>query len=163
MLQSWINDFKRSMSATITGYLLQALAVVPLIVAVGFATAAIVIWLEAALGSTAAAYLVVAAGFALLGIVFLLFAKSVEQGAPEPSAEQKEAEASAKQSSMFDGSLGAIAGLVAANPMMALGGLRVVLRNLPALLAGAVLGGLLFSDSRARANAVQRDRAEPAE
>jgi hypothetical protein len=75
MLQSWIDELKRSLSAKITGYLLQVLAIVPLLIALGFATAAIVIWLESVLGSTIGAYLVVAGGFALLGFVFLMFAR----------------------------------------------------------------------------------------
>jgi hypothetical protein len=161
MLQSWIDELKRSLSAKITGYLLQVLAIVPLLIALGFATAAIVIWLESVLGSTIGAYLVVAGGFALLGFVFLMFARSTEQAAAEPSPES-EAAAEAKQSSMY-GSPGAVAGLLAAHPGMALSGLRVVFRNLPALLAGAVLGGLLISDSRARASAPHEDEPTPAE
>lgn len=162
MLQSWIDELKRSLSAKITGYLLQVLAIVPLLIAVGFATAAIVIWLESALGSTIGAYLVVAAGFGLLGVVFLMFARSAEQAASEPTPEQSEAEAEAKQSSIYGG-LGTVAGLIVAHPGMAMSGIRMVFRNLPALVAGAVLGGLLISDSRARASVPTEDQPTPGE
>ena len=147
MFDSWISDFKRAISNTITEYVLLVIAVVPFLVAAGFATAAVVIWLTAALGTTAA-YLVVSAGFAVIGIVVLIVAKSYEKPTEPRELEQK-AQSDVAEASILGGSLGTIAGLIFAHPGMAWSTVKVMLRNLPALIAGGIMGGLLFSDSRA--------------
>ena len=78
MLQSWIANIKESISATITGYLLQGLAVVPFLVALGFAIAALTIWLKSHLGDLLT-YVIMAAGFALIGVIVFLFGRNVEE------------------------------------------------------------------------------------
>lgn len=152
MLQSWIHDIKQSLSATITGYLLQAVAVVPFLIALGFATAAALIWLKSVLGDMAA-YLVVAVIFALIGVVVLMIARRFEEGSHTSEPVREEA---ATRQSLFDGSLGTIAGLLMSNPRLAFSALRVLVRNLPALIAGALLGGLLLSDMRKRDDPTRR-------
>lgn len=148
MLQSWIADIKKAMSNAITEYMLFAMAVVPFLVAVGLATAAAVIWLAEALG-VIAALLLVAAMFAVVGLATLLLAKRYEE--PEAdAATATEAEGSAQSSSFLDGGAGAMLGLVAAHPGIAFAVLRAMLRNLPALILGSIMGGLLFSDGRRR-------------
>lgn len=147
MFDSWISDFKRSINNTITEYVLLVVAVVPFLVAAGFATAAVVIWLTANLGTTAA-YLVVSAGFALIGFVVLIVARSYENPS-QPTEPQEAAQSDVAQASVLSGSMGTIAGLIFAHPGVAWSTLRVLLRNLPALIAGSILGGMLFSDARA--------------
>lgn len=149
MLQSWIREFKQSLSVTITGYLLQAVAAITLLIAVGFATAAIVISLKSMM-SEIYAYLVVAAGYTLIGLVIMAIGRSVEESDRANDTEDSAEAAAVAQTSMM-ASVGTVAGLVMAHPGMALTALRVVLRNIPAIVAGLLLGGLLFSDSRARA------------
>lgn len=146
MLNSWMADLKRSVNNTVTEYSLLAIAVVPFLVAGGLATAAIVIWLAEALGLIAA-LLVMASVFAFIGIIVMLVAKSYE----EPQASETaatDAQAGATQDTLMDGAAGTVLGLALANPSMAFAALRVLLRNLPALITGAILGGLLFSDTR---------------
>lgn len=159
MLQSWIAELKRSMSATITGYLLQALAVIPFLVALGFATAAIVIYLKAVLGDTPA-YLVMAAGFALIGVVVLLFGRSVEEHPKLAESQGASTTPETNTASILDSNLAAVAGLVISHPGLAFRALKILLRNIPALIAGAALGGLLFSDARQRA-AAEGDSPSP--
>lgn len=147
MFDSWISDFKRAISNTITEYVLLVVAVVPFLVAAGFATAAVVIWLTSVLGTTAA-YLVIAAAFAVIGIGILMVAKSYEKPAEPVQPEAKTQKEAAAEASILGGSLGTIAGLIFAHPGMAWSTLKIAVRNLPALIAGGVLGGLLYSDSR---------------
>lgn len=161
MFDSWISDFKRSINNAITEYVLMALAVVPFLVAAGFATAAVVIWLTESM-STTAAFLVVAAGFALIGMVVLLIARSYEKPT-QPSEPQEVAQSDVAQASVLSGSMGTIAGLIFAHPGVAWSTLRVLVRNLPALIAGSILGGMLFSDARAPRSVVPEDRLTPGE
>lgn len=161
MFDSWISDFKRSINNAITEYVLIALAVVPFLVAAGFATAAVVIWLTTSM-STTAAFLVVSAGFALIGMVVLLIARSYEKPS-QPTEAQAATQSEVAQASVLSGSAGTIAGLIFAHPGMAWSALRVVMRNLPALIAGSILGGMLFSDARAPRTAVREDQMTPGE
>lgn len=154
MLQSWIREFKQSLSATITGYLLQAVAAITFLVALGFATAAIVIWLKTMMSDTLA-YLVVATGFAVVGLIVMAIGKSMEEKPAETAAHSAASDEAAQGSLLA--SLGTVAGLVVAHPGMAFSALKIVIRNIPALIAGLALGGLLFSDSRARAAAVSNN------
>lgn len=155
MFDAWINDFKRSISNTVTEYLLLAAAVVPFLAAAGFATAAVVHWLSAAFGTTAA-YLIVSVGFAVIGVVVLLIARSYE-GPVKTSDENKPAtDEDVVNASIFTGSAATVAGLLYAHPTILFAALRIMLRNLPALIAGTIMGGLLFSDSRHNRQTVVR-------
>lgn len=156
MFDSWISDFKRAISNTITEYVLMVAAVVPFLVAAGFATAALVNWLTAALG-TNAAYLVIAAGFAVVGLIILMVAKSYEKPVSDSEPEHQTKAEAATEASILGGSLGTVAGLIFAHPGMAWSTLKIVLRNLPALIAGGVMGGMLWSDSRAPRRVVRVD------
>jgi hypothetical protein len=134
------------MSNTITEYMLFAMAVVPFLVALGLATAAIVVWLAAWIGTIGALF-VVAALFAIVGLFTLGLAKTYEESQPHEHASQSQAQSAASQGSIFDGTAGAMLGLLASNPGYAFSALKFIVRNLPALLAGTALGGLLFSDA----------------
>lgn len=146
MLNSWMADLKRSVNNTVTEYSLLAIAVVPFLVAAGLATAALVIWLAAALGLIAA-LLVMACVFAFIGLMVMMLAKSYEEPQTTHSATTG-TDASATQATLMDGAAGTALGLALAHPSMAFAALRILLRNLPALITGAILGGLLFSDTR---------------
>ena len=161
MFDSWISDFKRSINNAITEYVLIALAVVPFLVAAGFATAAVVIWLTASM-STTAAFLVVSAGFALIGMVVLIIARSYEKPS-QPSEPQDAVQSDVAEASLLSGSMGTIAGLIFAHPGVAWSTLRVLVRNLPALIAGSILGGMLFSDARAPRAVAREDQMTPGE
>jgi hypothetical protein len=157
MFQSVIQDAKRAIGATIERAVERAIVAVPLIVSLGFATAALTAYLTEVYGSRIA-YTIIAAIFAVLGLIVALSMPTVSEDLAGENAEpEKKAEgathASASGLGDLGGSLTSIATLVAGNPRLALAGVTLLLRNVPMLLMVGLMTYLLLNDTHKKPEA----------
>jgi predicted histidine transporter YuiF (NhaC family) len=162
MFRGLINDAKSAAGSVIAKYLARASVAAPFIVALGFATAAITLTLVDRFGSIAA-YWMVAGGFMVIGLItsFVVSFKEQEEEAAEKQAEQRDtagvatdtaAQAAAQLPIAALGALFTAPGGAAA----AVGGIRMLARNLPLVVLLALLA-LLFWPTEQRADAEEAD------
>jgi hypothetical protein len=159
MFQGLLKRAERSIDSVVTKFVDRALVTAPLVVAGGFATAALTVKLVELYGHVTA-YALMAALFAVIGLVTLaLVGNGASTGAASETAEsepqQTAADESASDSEASDMDLSDLltpemrAILTSAAPMALPGIARGVSRNLPLILLLAVVGFVIsrFAES----------------
>jgi phosphotransferase system glucose/maltose/N-acetylglucosamine-specific IIC component len=149
MFRGLINDAKTAATSVIAKYLARASVVVPFLIAVGFAIAAITHMLIAHFGAVVGCW-ILAAGFTLVGVMAMLFVKHKEQ---EEEVAEQQAEASDTAEVASDAAAQALVqmpmALVGAllstpvAPKAIAGSAKVLLRNFPLVILMGLLA-LLF-------------------
>jgi hypothetical protein len=154
MMQGLINRAQRSIEALVSKYVTRVAVAVPFVVALGFGTTAASVKLGEAYGSTIG-YAIMAAIYAGVGLVAV--AAIAANSPPQPTA--SEAVQSAPESNKADQAAEArgmpmtpeliMAALATAGPAAVPAIMRLLVKNLPLLLAVVALAYLLFSERRA--------------
>ena len=80
MFRGLINDAKLAAGSVVSKYLVRASVAVPFMIALGFATAGLTLWLIELYGARDA-YLIVAVGFGTLGLIAAILVQGKEQDA----------------------------------------------------------------------------------
>ncbi len=151
MWQGIVNRAQRSVDTLVTKYVTRIAVAVPFVIALGFGTAAASVKLGEVYGSMLG-YAIIAATYAGVG---LIAAVAIAAGGPAPipatDAGNSDAAAAAVDSTAAETSTPAtpeliLAALATVGPAALPAVLRLVVRNLPLLLAVVVLAYLLFSD-----------------
>jgi hypothetical protein len=149
MFRGLINDAKVAAGSLIGKYVARASVAVPFIVALGFGTAALAVFLVDRFGHLYA-YIILAGGFAFIGLVAMLAVNAKEQ-------EEEAADALAAKTDTKDVARDAAAQAAAQAPLAMLGALlaspagpstlagsaKLVARNMPLVVLLALIG-LLF-------------------
>jgi hypothetical protein len=163
MFRGLINDAKTAAGSVIAKYLARASVALPFLLALGFATAAIASMLVARFGSIAG-YWMVAGGFTLIGLVAALVVgvkEQVEEVADKRAEASDTAEvgtdavaqAAVQMPLALLGALFSMPGGATA----AVGGGRMLVRNIPLVVLLVLLGMLFWPTERA---ADQEEAAE---
>jgi hypothetical protein len=161
MLQGIINRAEHSIDALASKYVMRVLVAVPLVVALGFGTAAAAVRLSQDYGSTTA-YTILAAAFAGIG---LAAASAVALSGPKRVGPADTAEPVALtddtsgMTSSFDPQV-LLAAVGAIGPAALPGLLRLLARNLPLVLAVVILAFLLFSKTEEGEGATMTGQSE---
>ncbi len=150
MFRALINDAKTAAGSLVAKYLARVSVAVPFIAALGFATAAVTIMLVERYGHIAA-YWMVAGGFTLIGLVATLVVsvKEQEEEVAESQAEQHDtAEVGADAATQAAVQLPiAMLGALFSSPVgatAALGGVKMLGRNIPLVVLIALIGMLFW-------------------
>src|SRR5262245_38715306 len=138
MFQGLINNAKSAVSGLVLRYLARASIAVPFIIALGFALAAITVMLVDRYGHITA-YWAVAGGLALVGAIaaVVVSAKESEEEVAEQAAEKTDTEeviSDATAQAIVQTPIALLGALFASSPSAALGGVRLLSRNLPLVL-----------------------------
>jgi hypothetical protein len=158
MFRELINHAKAAAGSLVARYFARASVAVPFVVALGFATAAVTITLVERYGHVAA-YWLVAVGFTVIGLLAALIVsvkeqeeKRAEQQAEERDTAETGADAAAQAAVQLP--VAALGALLSSpgGATAALGGAKLLGRNLP-LVALIVLIGMLLLPSEAAAEA----------
>lgn len=149
MFRTLINDAKSAAGAVIAKYAVRASVAVPFVVAAGFGTAALTLLLVERFGHLAA-YALMAAGFAAIGLIaaVVVAEKEKEESAAEVAAEENDTadvatDAAAQAAVQLPLALLGTLLTTPLGPGAAMGGAKMLGRNLPLVLL-LVLVGLLF-------------------
>lgn len=164
MFKGLINDAKTAAGALVAKYLARASVAVPFIAALGFATAAVTVMLVQHFGHVAA-YWMVAAGFTLIGLVATLVVHVKEH---EEEVAEKEAEAHDTAEVGTDAAaqaavqlpialLGAIFSSPAVGPGAAVGGIKLLGRNIPLVILLALIALLFWPTKPSEAAAAEAE------
>jgi hypothetical protein len=166
VFQEIVNRAQRSVDSLVSKYVTRMIVAIPFLIAVGFATAAATTKLANAYG-TEIAYLTLAAGFAIVGLLAAASIAVAKEGNPSDQAASEEsasiaASATQSDSDTLPGNLELLLPLLGtvgpiALPMAA----RVLFKNLPVILAAAVLIYLLFSDRAQHTGSVEPSAVPP--
>ena len=158
MFRGLINDAKSAAGSIIARYLARASVAVPFLVAFGFATAAATVVLVDRFGSVAA-YSMVAGGFTLIGLVaaFVVSVKEQEEEVADKTAEAHDtAEVSTEAAAQAAVQLPiALLGALFSTPggaTAAMGGARMLARNIPLVVLLALLAMLFWPTDPAAAS-----------
>ena len=170
MFRGLINDAKSAAGSVVAKQAARASVVVPFMIALGFATAAVALTLIEWFGHRNA-YLILGGGFSVIGLLTAVVVRNKEQEVVV--AEEKAAKADTAKAHVAVDTVAAVA--AAELPMALLGALmtssggpvsiatvaRFVGRNLPLVLFVAGLGVLLWPQSAGNAAASADDVAGP--
>jgi hypothetical protein len=168
VFRTLINDAKAAAGAVIGKYAVRASVAVPFVVAAGFGTAALTLMLAERFGSMAA-YGMMATGFAALGVIAatVVSVKEQEEAAADTAAEKNdtaEVATDAAAQAAVQVPLALLGTLLTTplGPGAAVGGAKILGRNLPLVLLLALLA-LLFWPTRANEAAVANTSADTSE
>ena len=157
MFRGLIDDAKSAAGAVISKYAVRASVVVPFVLALGFATAAVTYVLASRFGPIAAC-LIIAAGFTAIGLIGLFTVKTteheldvMEQAAAREQPGDVASVAVAAGEAASHVPLALLGGLIAAagGPTSTMGAARIVAKNLPLILLVAAIGVLLLPQAEA--------------
>ena len=150
MFQSIVNRAQQSIESLVNKYMTRVAVAVPFVLALGFATAAAMVWLSQNFGSLNA-YLIIAGAFTFVGILAASFiALSSPPAIAAVVVQQPLAETNAE--AIVDGALNnqelLLALLGTAGPAALPVLLRMLARNAPLVLVVLLIGYLLLSDAK---------------
>ena len=169
MFAGMINQAKSAASGLVLKYLARASVAVPFLIALGFALAATTVMLVERFGQVTA-YWCVAGGLALVGVIAAVAVSIKEHGEEVAAkvaeeADTEEVVSDATAAAMAQAPLALLGALftMPGGPSMALGGVRLVARNLPLVVMLVALWALFWptasgadesepTDNRPRAN-----------
>jgi uncharacterized membrane protein len=168
MFKGLINDAKTAAASLVAKYLARVSVAVPFIAALGFATAAITLMLVERFGHIAA-YWMIAGGFVAIGLVATLVVsvKEQEEEIAEKAAEQSDtAEVGTDAAAQAAVQLPiALLGAIFSSPVgpdTALGGIKMLGRNIPLVILLALIGMLFWpSKSGTDGDAAEVDPHKP--
>jgi hypothetical protein len=148
MFQGLINNAKSAVSGLVLKYVARASVAVPFVIALGFALAAITVMLVDRFGHVIA-YWAVAGGLALVGAIAaaLVSAKEREENVAEQVAEKSDTEevvSDATAQAIVQTPIAVLGALFTSSPATALGGVRLLARNLPLVLLLVMIGSLFW-------------------
>jgi hypothetical protein len=148
MFQGLINNAKSAVSSLVLKYLARASVAVPFLIALGFALAATTVMLVDRFGHITA-YWVVAGGLALVGAMaaVIVFAREHEEEIAEQVAEKTDTEevvGNAAAQAIVQTPIALLGALFASSPATAIGGVRLLARNLPLVLLLVMIGSLFW-------------------
>lgn len=171
MFRTLINDAKSAAGAVIAKYAVRASVAVPFVVAVGFGTAALTLVLVESFGSITA-YGIMAAGFAAIGLIaaVAVTVKEQEEVVADAAAEENDTagmatDAAAQAAVQLPLALLGTLLTTPLGPGAALGGVKMLGRNLPLVLLLALLGFLFWPTKPGTETSgdAQADAPEPEE
>jgi hypothetical protein len=148
MFQGLINNAKSAVSGLVLKYLARASVAVPFLIALGFALAAITVMLVDRFGHVTA-YWAVAGGLALVGAMaaVIVSAKEREEEVAEHVAEKNdtvEVVGTAAAQAIVQTPIALLGALFTSSPATAIGGIRLLARNLPLVLLLVMIGSLFW-------------------
>jgi hypothetical protein len=148
MFQGLINNAKSAVSSLVLKYLARASVAVPFLIALGFALAATTVMLVDRFGHITA-YWVVAGGLALVGAMaaVIVFAREHEEEIAEQVAEKTDTEevvGNAAAQAIVQTPIALLGALFTSSPATAIGGVRLLARNLPLVLLLVMIGSLFW-------------------
>jgi uncharacterized membrane protein YhaH (DUF805 family) len=148
MFQGLINSAKSAVSGLVLKYVARASVAMPFVIALGFALAAITVMLVDRFGQITA-YWTVAGGLALIGVIaaIVVSVKEHEEEVAEQIAEKTDTEevvSDATAQAMVQTPIALLGTLFTSSPATALGGIRLLARNLPLVLLLVMIGALFW-------------------
>jgi hypothetical protein len=148
MFQGLINNAKSAVSGLVLKYVARASVAVPFVIALGFALAAITVMLVDRFGHITA-YWAVVGGLALVGAMaaIIVSAKEREEQVAEQVAERTDTEevvGDAAAQAIVQTPIALLGALFTSSPATALGGVRLLARNLPLVLLLLMIGSLFW-------------------
>lgn len=149
MFEGIINRAQHSIDALASKYLVRVAVAIPLVIALGFCTAAAAVLLSSEFGS-ATAYLIIGGVYAAIGLATaaaVAVRSSSETIVDEPATQEQSEKTRMESQPMVDPEA-ILAALGAVGPMAFPMVLRLLSRNLPLVLAVVILAFLLFSQSQ---------------
>jgi hypothetical protein len=148
MFQGLINNAKSAVSGLVLKYVARASVAVPFLVALGFALAAITVMLVERFGHVTA-YWAVAGGLALVGAMaaVIVSARERDEEVAEQVAEKTDTEevvGTAAAQAIVQTPIALLGALLTSSPATAIGGVRLLARNLPLVLLLVMIGSLFW-------------------
>jgi hypothetical protein len=148
MFQGLINNAKSAVSGLVLKYVARASVAVPFLIALGFALAAITVMLVERFGHITA-YWAVAGGLALVGAMaaVIVSAREHDEGVAEQVAEKTDTEevvGNAAAQAIVQTPIALLGALFTSSPATAIGGVRLLARNLPLVLLLVMIGSLFW-------------------
>jgi uncharacterized membrane protein YhaH (DUF805 family) len=148
MFQGLINNAKSAVSGLVLKYVARASVAVPFVIALGFALAAITVMLVNRFGQITA-YWTIAGGLALVGVLaaIIVSVKEHEEEVAEQVSKNTDTEevvSDATAQAMVQTPIALLGALFTSSPATALGGIRLLARNLPLVLLLVMIGALVW-------------------
>jgi len=145
MFQGLINNAKSAGSGLVLKYLARASVAVPFLIALGFALAAITVMLVDRFGHVTA-YWAVAGGLALVGAMaaVIVSAREHEKQVAEHVAEKNDTVEVVGNAAIVQTPIALLGALFTSSPATAIGGIRLLARNLPLVLLLVMIGSLFW-------------------
>jgi uncharacterized membrane protein YhaH (DUF805 family) len=148
MFEGLINNAKSAVSGLVLKYVARASVAVPFLIALGFALAAITVMLVDRFGHITA-YWAVAGGLALVGVMaaVIVSARERDEEVAEQVAEKTDTEeviGTAAAQAIVQTPIALLGALLTSSPATAIGGVRLLARNLPLVLLLVMIGSLFW-------------------
>ena len=148
MFQGLINNAKSALSGLVLKYVARASVAVPFVIALGFALAAITVMLVNRFGQITA-YWTIAGGLALVGVLaaIIVSVKEHEEEVAEQVSKNTDTEevvSDATAQAMVQTPIALLGALFTSSPATAVGGIRLLARNLPLVLLLVMIGALVW-------------------
>jgi hypothetical protein len=148
MFQGLINNAKSAVSGLVLKYVARASVAVPFVIALGFALAAITVMLVNRFGQITA-YWTIAGGLALVGVLaaIIVSVKEHEEEVAEQVSKNTDTEevvSDATAQAMVQTPIALLGALFTSSPATAVGGIRLLARNLPLVLLLVMIGALVW-------------------